>query len=340
MGTKLKSSEFIRILMQWSKDHVIYAPKRFAGAGRFSDTNEIRYGEISTLEEIVFNEKSLFSYKEVLMPITQTLFFFTEEDVKEASMNENKLIILLRSCDLHALRRLDDIYLHNGFEDLYFKKFREKAKFIVMGCEKSFSSCFCVDMGTNTCDNYDAYLHLEGDYVYLDIRDNELLEIPALESSMKLEITPMFVTENESHIHIPENLDIDIIQSDLWEEYHNRCIACGRCNFVCPTCTCFTMQDIAYKDNAKCGERRRVWASCQVDGYTDMAGGHTFRENKGQRIRFRTLHKIYDFKKRYGYHMCVGCGRCEDICPEYISFSHCINKLDKAVEEMNKDGSE
>ena len=44
------------------------------------------------------------------------------------------------------------------------------------------------------------------------------------------------------------------------------------CNFVCPTCTCFTMQDIFYKDNPKAGERRRVWASCQVDGYSDIAG--------------------------------------------------------------------
>ena len=51
-------------------------------------------------------------------------------------------------------------------------------------------------------------------------------------------------------------------------------------------------------------------------------------------MRFKVLHKIQDFKKRFGYQMCVGCGRCDRICPEYISFSACINKVDKAVKEM------
>jgi anaerobic sulfite reductase subunit A len=87
------------------------------------------------------------------------------------------------------------------------------------------------------------------------------------------------------------------------------------------------MQDIYYKENAKVGERRRVWASCQVDGYTDMAGGHSFRNAKSDRFRFKVMHKISDFGKRFGYNMCVGCGRCDAVCPEYISFSNCINRL-------------
>lgn len=41
----------------------------------------------------------------------------------------------------------------------------------------------------------------------------------------------------------------------MWDEYDARCIACGKCNFVCPTCTCFTMQDIYYKENENVGER-------------------------------------------------------------------------------------
>jgi anaerobic sulfite reductase subunit A len=94
------------------------------------------------------------------------------------------------------------------------------------------------------------------------------------------------------------------------------------------------MQDIFYKDNPNNGERRRVWASCMTDGYTDMAGGHSFRKTKGERMRFRVMHKVYDFNKRFGYHMCVGCGRCDDACPEYISFSNAVNKLNDAMKEM------
>ena len=334
MGLIMARANFNEVLEELAKKYVIYAPKKYEGEGTFSDTHRVRYGEIKCIEEIEFNEKSSFSYKEVLLPITQTLFFFTETEVKEASMNEQNLLIFLRSCDLHAVRRLDEIYLRYGFEDIYYKKFREKAKFVVMGCEKSFNNCFCVDMGTNTCDHYEAYIHLAEDQVAFDIKCEELLSDAKLKAMETTEVTPKFVTENPVHVEIPEKLDLRIIYSDMWEEYSERCIACGRCNFVCPTCTCFTMQDIFYQDNHKCGERRRVWASCQVNGYTDMAGGHKFRENKGQRMRFKVMHKIYDFKKRNGYHMCVGCGRCDDVCPEYISFSNCINKLGKAMDEV------
>ena len=315
MGFQLSSAQFNDVLTQLGKHYVIYAPKNFKGQGTFSDTDRIRYGTIKQVEEIEFNQKSSFSYKEVLLPITQTLFFFTEAEVKEASMNEQNLLIFLRSCDWYAVRRLDEIYLRNGFEDVYYKKFREKAKFVVMGCEKSFNHCFCVDMKTN-------------------IKCEQLLADAKMEAITLGEVTPKFVTENEVQVEIPEKLDLRVIYSNMWEEYSERCIACGRCNFVCPTCTCFTMQDIFYQDNRNCGERRRVWASCQVEGYTDMAGGHKFRESKGQRMRFKVMHKIYDFKKRNGYHMCVGCGRCDDICPEYISFSNCINKLGKAMDEV------
>ena len=93
------------------------------------------------------------------------------------------------------------------------------------------------------------------------------------------------------------------------------------------------MQDIFYKDNEKTGERRRVWASCQIDGYSEVAGGFDFRSNQGDRMRFKVMHKIYDFNKRFGYQMCVGCGRCDDACPEYISFSCCVNRLNQEIKE-------
>jgi len=119
----------------------------------------------------------------------------------------------------------------------------------------------------------------------------------------------------------------------MWQEYASRCIGCGRCNMSCITCSCFTTQDIAYEENPKSGERRRVWAGCHVDKFTDMAGGHSFRKDYGSRMRFKTMHKIYDYNKRFGEHMCVGCGRCDDRCPEYISFSKCINKVNQILKE-------
>lgn len=336
MGIKVSLKKLNDAFSELKKEYKIYAPTIVVGDGRFSDTDVIRYGEVSTVEEIEFEKKAQFSYKEVLLPIRQTLFFFTEKECKEPEIDDKKILIFLRSCDMHSLKRIDDIYLRNGFVDPYYKKLRDKAKFVLIGCEKSFDSCFCVDMGTNKSDNYDAYLKVVNNEAILDVKSEELIKIfENIEKTQEV-VTPDFVTETITRVNIPENLDLRITKSTMWEEYNDRCIGCGRCNFVCPTCTCFTMQDIFYKDNAKNGERRRVWASCHVDGYTDMAGGHSFRNSKGEKMRFKTMHKVYDYKKKWGYNMCVGCGRCDDICPEYISFSSTINKLEKAMEEVSK----
>ena len=74
-----------------------------------------------------------------------------------------------------------------------------------------------------------------------------------------------------------------------------------------------------------------------IDGYSDVAGGGSYRKTAGERMRFKVLHKVYDFRRRFGYDMCVGCGRCDDICPEYISFAACVNKLNDACEAYEKE---
>ena len=336
MGYRLTVDSMDQLFRSVTNDYIVFAPKVFPGEGTFSDTDRIRYGQVNSVTEIEFGEKSHYSFKEAITPVNETLFFFTEDQVTVPQPEAKGAIIFLRSCDLHSLKRLDQIYLHNVFEDFYYKRLRDRIKLVLIGCRESFENCFCVSMGTNQSDNYDAAVRLEGDNVLVDARD------PWFEALLKplaaelLPVAPEFVTSNKVKVNIPDNLDLKIMDSKMWEEYHQRCIACGRCNFVCPTCTCFTMQDIFYKDNARVGERRRVWASCHVDGYTDMAGGMKFRDNKGQRMRFKVLHKIYDYKKRFGYHMCTGCGRCDDICPEYISFSASINKLADAMQEVSK----
>lgn len=333
MKLALNRQGFDESLAKLSEEYKIYAPVSLAYKGRCSDTDSIRYQEVSSIEEIEFDGKSHFSPKETLLPITQVLFYFTEDEYKEPSTEEKKTLVFLRACDIHAVKRIDQMYLKNGEMDYYYKKARDKVKFVLMGCEKSYRNCFCVSMGTNKTDDYSVGLKLQGDEVLVDIKDEDLQDY-FHGNNTAFEVP--FVTENETKVRVPENLDPNVKDADLWREYDKRCIACGKCNFVCPTCTCFAMQDVFYKDNENTGERRRVWASCQVDGYTSMAGGHSFRKKHGDRMRYKTLHKVYDFNKRFGYHMCVGCGRCDDACPQYISFSTCINKLDDYAKGGNK----
>lgn len=336
MGYSLKKQEMDLFISQWTKEYRIFAPKRFVGGGAFSDTDCIRYGEINSVEEIVFDEKSQYSFKEAVFPVIQTLFFFTENTVKEADFPQKGVVVFLRSCDLHGLKRLDDMYLKNGPEDYYYSQLRSKVKFVLMGCNNSFENCFCVSMGTNQSENYDLSIDKDGDAYLIHCKDEKWDAILKEMKVKEQEVAPSYVTQNPVSVHIPEKLDITVAGSKMWNEYDSRCINCGRCNFVCPTCTCFTMQDMFYSENGKVGERRRVWASCMVDGFTNVAGGGSYRQKNGQRMRFKVLHKVLDYRARNGYHMCVGCGRCDDVCPEYISFSNCINKLEDAMKEVSK----
>lgn len=330
MKKKLNRASFNQGLELLKSEYKILAPVTKPYKGVYSDTDLTKYEEISSIDEIEFNKKSNFSPKEVILPITQTLFYFTEKEYKTSDIDDKKLLIFLRACDINGIKRIDEIYLNNGIEkDYFYERLREKVKFVLIGCKESFRNCFCVSMNSNITDNYSMGLNINDDEIYLDIKDEELNVFNGEETEFEID----FVKENLISLELPKNINpVELSKHEMWNEYDARCIACGKCNFVCPTCTCFTMQDIYYKENENVGERRRVWASCQVDGYTDMAGGHAFRKKQGERMRFKVMHKIYDFDKRFGYQMCVGCGRCDDACPQYISISKCIEKIKDIVD--------
>ena len=334
MGYQMIERELDDVLCSLKEEYTIFAPKRFKDGGRFSDTDIVRYGEIHSANEIVFAEKSANSFKEAFLPTCQTLFYFTENQVKESDAPVKDMIVFLRSCDIHAVKRLDEIYLNNGGGDYYYRQRRNKTRFVLMGCAHGFDSCFCVDMETNHTDDYDMSIEPQGDGYLVDCKNEQWQLLFDEYKTDALTVTPSYVTATKISVNIPEGLSVDVNNAQIWNEYDGRCIDCGRCNFACPTCSCFTMQDIFYTDNGRVGERRRVWASCMVDGFTDMAGGESYRNKNGQRMRFKVLHKVLDYKLRFGHHMCVGCGRCDDVCPEYISFSLIINRLGDAIREV------
>ena len=104
---------FDEVVLNLGKKYRIYAPVLKAGEGRFTDTDVVRYDFIKEAAEIELEKKSDYSFKEILTPLSQTLFFFTENEVNEADQDISEVIVFLRSCDLNALKRLDQIYLHN-----------------------------------------------------------------------------------------------------------------------------------------------------------------------------------------------------------------------------------
>lgn len=340
MGYKIDTARVNEILKSLSKEYDIYAPKRFPKQGRYSDTDIIRYDLIEKAEDIVFDEKSDFPAKEVLSPITQTLFYFTEDEYRESKATSKKILIFMRPCDVNAMEHQNKIYLQNGgYADTYYKRLQEKVKIVLMECPTGWDTCFCVSMGTNKTDEYALAVRNEADGWLVEVKDE------AFQDVFKGEETPFevqFVEDNELHVKVPEIKNKTILTKlkahPMWKEYNSRCISCGACTIACATCTCFTTTDIIYGENPNVGERRRTAASCQIEGFTDMAGGHAFRLTAGDRMRYKVLHKFHDYKARFkDYHMCVGCGRCIDRCPELISIAATVEKMGKAIEEIEKE---
>jgi len=334
MAFKLDSKQFDAYLKELNESYKVMGPVRLKGKGKFSDTDVIGYGEIKDSNDLVLDEKAYYSPKETFYPIRETLFYFAQDQVVVPDINIKPVVLFLRPCDINGIKRLDEIFLRNGEQaDFYYERRRELLKFVMIECTQGFDTCFCVSMDANKTDEYEAAIRFEEDHVQLKIIDNAL-ETNELQTASNVSFEPAFVEENMTKVTVPavEDVTLDIFEDEVWKEYTRRCIACGRCNTSCITCSCFTMQDVQTQDSKNSGERRRRWAGCHVDGFSDMAGGHGFRDKNGERMRFKTMHKINDFHKRFGYHMCVGCGRCDDVCPEYISFSKCINKVNEIVE--------
>jgi len=304
MGYAVSADSFDFLLKELREKYKIYAPKVYKDKGKLSDTDLVSYGEIETIEEIAFDRKTTFSPKEIIFPINQTMFYFTGEEFKENSVGEN-VIILLRACDINGIKRLDTILLENGpYRDIYYERLRSRAKFFLMDCSQSWDNCFCVSMNSNKTEQYAVYLQKENGRVLCQVKDEEF-EDTFRKYGEEVNVTPHFIEENTVKVQVSDKIDTSAFEHQIWQDYTVRCSGCGRCTVSCPTCTCFTIRDIFYRDNPDCGERRKTWASCMLDGFTEMAGGISFRLSSGDRLRFKTMHKVFDFKKRFGSHMKV-----------------------------------
>ena len=351
------------------KDYHIYGPKHFRDRGRREKDGLIRYARLNSIDEICNNEQSDFSPKEVFYPISQCTFKFDEETITETLNNDPKgILIFARPCDIEAVRRLDNMFLANGgTSDAYYKSYRDKVKFIMMECPQSFENCACVSMGSNRTENYSMAIRLGAQsgfsaedhaerrelgfenertkdqvrqIIDLQVKDVEFLDL--FEGEEEINFFPRFIEQNEKKINVP-NIDDptmirDIIGLDMWKEYNDKCISCGGCNAVCGTCSCFETVDFSEQDNSRKGERRRTWSSCMLPEYSRTAGGHVIRPQPDTMMRFKVMHKVYDYNARFGgnEHMCVGCGRCTQRCPEEISFIDTVNRLAEEVEKIRE----
>lgn len=267
MSFELSNREADQALRALEETYDIYAPRRFAKQGRYSDTDVIRYDKVHAVEEIVWQVKSDYPAKEVINPIQQTVFYFTEDEYRESKPPRKPILLFVRPCDIHAQKIQARIFAGNGgFVDTYYARMRERVKFILMECGGGDDTCFCVSMGTNAVDraDYAAAVRFTPDGMLVEVVDPDLE--PAFARGRPADFTPEFVTENALKVTVPDLSDkavrLALKSHPMWKEFDSRCISCGACTVACSTCTCFTTRDLIYGDNPEVGERRRVTASC------------------------------------------------------------------------------
>ena len=340
MGYRLSLEEMDQIFKNLEQSYRIYAPA-LDQRGK-----TVRYREIHQIREIVTDRISDFSPKEVYHPVSQTMFYFSDSEVRDSELTDTRGILMFaRACDIHAMKRLDQIFRQNGgHEDFFYARLREKVKVVLLECPKSFEHCFCVSMGTNRTEDYDMAVRIGDGEVLTEVKDESLQQVFSdVPNAQSCDFTPEFVKENQKKLQIPpitkrEQLK-EISDLEYWKQFDEKCIGCGGCNTVCGSCSCFDTQDVIYQEGSRSGERRRIWSSCMLPTFTETAGGGRARKTQGANMRFKVLHKFYDFQARFGgdAQMCVGCGRCDMRCPQKISFFDTVNGLSRELEKIGEE---
>ena len=320
-----------------------YVPAEGLGA----DVHFTRLGQNnkeSILEKMNLNYESLVVPPKVIFyPQLEALFEFQSEKITETLKEPaKKLLFGLRACDTKAILFTDDFFRRN-FEDVYYLSKSQDKLLIVVGCKQPMDNCFCTSAKTG------PFLEEGFDLQFVDIGADYLVETGSEKGEEFIDCYRKFFAEAskdnfesakkaksdaEKAVSLKVNFEEaikkfceDKVPQQIYEKTAERCIYCGGCLYVCPTCTCFNVFDT---QNEGSGTRCRNWDACVFEGYTREASGHNPRREKWLRTSRRYEHKMkYDYLAT-GMSGCVGCGRCLSSCPVNIGISRVIEEVTKS----------
>src|SRR4051794_5449032 len=241
-----------------------------------------------------------------------------------------------RSCELHAMGILDRVLLGGSHPDPADRARRDDVFVVAVQCGEAGGTCFCVSMGTGPTAEagFDLALTevLEDDrhYFVVDVgteRGAEVLaELPHA-PAVSLETNAAEAAHARAAAQMGRELDVTDIKALLyrnyehprWDEVAERCLTCGNCTMVCPTCFCTTVEDVTDLAGEEV-ERHQKWDSCFTVDYSQMHGG-AVRGSTRSRYRQWMTHKLATWIDQFGTSGCVGCGRCITWCPVGIDIT-------------------
>jgi sulfhydrogenase subunit beta (sulfur reductase) len=232
------------------------------------------------------------------------------------------------ACDVHALKILDLLYLSHYIDPYYAAK-RENLLVVAYGCWPD-EKCFCDSLGTsNVDDGFDlALTPLEGRFLVTiaTSKGDDIVRSSSefFDAATADDIRDYLVRLRSRKEAFQLGLDVADLpyvlemkkEDPVWDQLARKCLCCGSCSIVCPTCSCFNVADRIEEDGS--ASRVRTWDSCLYRDYALVAGGHNFRTDRGDRVRTRYYHKQEAFVREFGMPSCVGCGRCIENCPTGI----------------------
>lgn len=261
----------------------------------------------------------------------------------EEERGGEQVVVGMKGCDLKAMAVLDFVFAGEVPDPFYLRN-RERTLIISSDCTGFKKVCFCVLVGgkPHPEEGYDLnYTPLpEGSVVEVGTPKGMALVdrfkdyfAPATQEQLEQraearERVAALLTEHQKGYGylwggVTRELMERVFESPVWEEEAERCVECGACNFVCPSCHCFFLSDHG-RENFR---RVRNWDACQYKGFARVGGGANPRPELYQRLRTRYEKKFCFCPAVMGVNGCTGCGRCVEACIGKIDMREVLKRL-------------
>lgn len=259
----------------------------------------------------------------------------------ETTRPETRPTVLIgaRACDIAAMKIQDQHFLDQEFVDPYYKARRDNLLIVAVNCSKPADTCFCHSTGDGPFvdDGADIVLTELDKGFLVEIQTSQgksLLEDLSLEDSSKDQVEESDAIKLDASKQMRKLPEFDIksrlfneLNNDAWHEIATKCLSCGNCTSVCPTCFCHSENEVPELDG-KSSAHFREWDSCFSQGHSYIHG-ITIRSETSQRYRQWLTHKFASWHEQYGRSGCVGCGRCITWCPVGIDVTESLRHFEE-----------
>ncbi|MES1248802.1 MAG: 4Fe-4S dicluster domain-containing protein, partial [Actinomycetota bacterium] len=243
----------------------------------------------------------------------------------------------VRPCELAAIAIQDRVFVDGKYQDADYAARRREVFVVAVDCGEPSDLCFCPSPVADGAFDIALTEILTGEHRFLVRTGSErgAAVVGRLRTSEATEDDLAAATRvtqraakrlrgrfDDEGVH---DLLLRSLESPHWDDVAARCMTCGNCTLVCPTCFCTHIEDESSLDGTAAA-RTRVWDTCFSVQYAEMHGGNS-RPSPQSRYRQWLTHKLATWHDQFGSSGCVGCARCITWCPAHIDIREEVERL-------------